>query len=501
MLYKSTRDKNIKVTSARAIVTGLSNDGGLFVPEYFDTISSEDIILMQDKTYQERSIFILSKFLTDFSSQEISDCVNSAYTTEKFSTNNIIETVKLGDTTHLLELWHGPTCAFKDMALQLLPFLMKTSSKIIGDDTEIVILVATSGDTGKAALEGFKDIDGIKVIVFYPEDGVSQIQKLQMTTQEGDNVFVAAIKGNFDDAQTAVKQVFKDVSLKEKLKITNQVFSSANSMNWGRLVPQIVYYISCYVDLVKNGEINIDELVNICVPTGNFGNILAAYYAKKMGLPVNRLICASNENDVLTDFIKTGLYDKNRIIKLTNSPSMDIIISSNLERLLFDLSNQNDEFICRIFENLEQRGYYEIPDSIKIKINEIFTGYSCNDNDTEKTIKDTFYEYGYLIDTHTAVALNAYNKYKYDTKDETKTIVVSTANPYKFPSSVMLALVGEDKEIGEYDKLKIINDLTGLKIPKQIFSLQEKEILFKLSINKEDIIKKVEDIIDKNYFK
>ncbi|MEG0571431.1 MAG: threonine synthase, partial [Oscillospiraceae bacterium] len=327
MLYNSTRNKNIKVNSAKAISSGLSCEGGLFVPETLPSISTKDIETLVDKTYNQRAVTILKDFLTDFSLEQLENCVNKAYTSQKFESDFISPISLLLDGTYILELWHGPTCAFKDMALQLLPHLLMTSAQIEKIDKEIVILVATSGDTGKAALEGFKNAPNTQIIVFYPQDGVSTMQKRQMTTQEGDNVYVCAINGNFDDAQTGVKKIFTDEQVINKLENAGKMFSSANSINWGRLVPQIVYYISSYCELVKDKEIELGEKVNVVVPTGNFGNILAAYYAKKMGVPFDKLICASNENNVLTDFINTGVYDKNRDFKPTISPSMDILIS------------------------------------------------------------------------------------------------------------------------------------------------------------------------------
>ena len=334
MNYRSTRNSAEVVSSAQAIAMGISKDGGLFVPETIPQMPLEEIGSLIEENYVQRAEYILAKFLTDFSMDELGYCVRSAYTAEKFGSDKIAELARLGEGTYMLELWHGPTCAFKDMALQLLPYLLTISVQKTIANKEVVILVATSGDTGKAALEGFKDVEGTRILVFYPEDGVSPMQKLQMTTQEGENVGVCAVKGNFDDAQTAVKAMFTDNALKGELDAKGMMFSSANSINWGRLVPQIVYYISAYCDLLANGDIELGEKVNIVVPTGNFGNLLAAYYAKHMGLPVNRLICASNKNNILTDFIKTGVYDRNRDFYTTSSPSMDILISSNLERLL-----------------------------------------------------------------------------------------------------------------------------------------------------------------------
>ena len=392
MYYTSTRS-DMRLKSADVITNGISKEGGLYVPESFPKLSAADLASLAGKSYVERAKFVLSGFLTDFTESELDYCVENAYNTTKFSSDNIAEISHLYDGTYMLELWHGPTCAFKDMALQLLPYLLTTSAKKVASDKEIVILVATSGDTGKAALEGFKDVDKTKIIVFYPEDGVSKVQKRQMTTQEGKNVCVAAIKGNFDDAQTGVKQIFGNPEIAQALANHNMMFSSANSINWGRLVPQIVYYISTYCELVKNEEINNGDVVNVVVPTGNFGNILAAYYAKKMGLPLGKLICASNANNVLTDFIKTGVYDKNRDFKTTISPSMDILISSNLERLLYDMVEGDTETIQGWFSQLAKDRKYEVNDAMKAKLSEEFFGGYCDDEQTKATIKKVFDKY------------------------------------------------------------------------------------------------------------
>ena len=345
MQYQSTRNKAIAVSAAEAIKQGLSVDGGLFVPENIPSVTIDEIGELAKCSYRERAYCVLKKFLTDFTDEELNYCINNAYTKEKFETDNIAPVYKLNDKTYFLELWHGPTCAFKDMALQILPYLLTTSMKKTNESDEVVILVATSGDTGKAALEGFKDVDGTRIVVFYPNNGVSEIQKLQMITQEGDNVGVAAVNGNFDDAQSGVKKIFTDEEYKAVLSNNKFKLSSANSINWGRLVPQIVYYFSAYADMLDGGEIKLGEKINIVVPTGNFGNILAAYYAYKMGLPVNKFICASNINNVLTEFLTDGVYDKNRKFHTTISPSMDILISSNLERFLYDLSGRDDKLI------------------------------------------------------------------------------------------------------------------------------------------------------------
>ena len=481
MYYTSTRS-DMRLKSADVITNGISKEGGLYVPESFPKLSAADLELLAGKSYVERAKFVLSGFLTDFTESELNHCVENAYNTTKFSSDNIAEISHLYDGTYMLELWHGPTCAFKDMALQLLPYLLTTSAKKVASDKEIVILVATSGDTGKAALEGFKDVDKTKIIVFYPEDGVSKVQKRQMTTQEGKNVCVAAIKGNFDDAQTGVKQIFGNPEIAHALANHNMMFSSANSINWGRLVPQIVYYISTYCELVKNEEINNGDIVNVVVPTGNFGNILAAYYAKKMGLPVGKLICASNANNVLTDFIKTGVYDKNRDFKTTISPSMDILISSNLERLLYDMVDGDTETIQSWFAQLARDGKYEVNDAVKAKLNEEFFGGYCDEEQTKATIKKIFDKYSYLCDSHTAVAVKVYEDYKAQTGDQTKTIIASTASPFKFAGSVLEAVTGEKSNEDEFKQIQTLGEISGMEVPKQLAELESKEIRFTASI-------------------
>ena len=385
----------------------------------------------------------------------------------------------------MLELWHGPTCAFKDMALQILPYFLTTSIKKINLNKKIVILVATSGDTGKAALEGFKNVEGTQIMVFYPEHGVSPMQKRQMKTQEGENVGVCALKGNFDDCQNGVKAIFTDADIKSQLSDNGMMFSSANSINWGRLVPQIVYYISSYAELVKDGEINLGDKVNIVVPTGNFGNILAAYYAKHMGIPVNKLICASNINNVLTDFINTGVYDKNRSFYATCSPSMDILISSNLERLLYIMTGKNDKVINEWFGKLAAEGKYEVSDDIKAKLAEEFYGGFCDDDQTKATISKIYQKYSYTCDTHTAVAVKVYEDYKNETGDTTKTIIASTASPYKFSASVLEALESNNTITDEYEMVDRLAELSKLTVPSALADLKNKPERFNDSIEKE----------------
>ena len=406
MLYQSTRGDEKRISGAEAIVFGLSSDGGLFVPEAFPAISLETINELAALQYDKRAAYIMSLFLTDFTPDELIKYSGIAYNSRKtqgFYDSKIAPLYKISDNTFFLELWHGPTCAFKDMALQIMPFLLTASLKKTNEEREICILVATSGDTGKAALEGFRDVPGTKIMVFYPNDGVSDVQKLQMISQSGENVNVVAVDGNFDDAQTAVKSIFSDEAFRTELDDMNCFLSSANSINWGRLVPQVAYYFSSYCDLIQSGEVKAGEKVNFCVPTGNFGNILAAYYAEKIGLPVNKLICASNRNDVLTQFINTGVYDKNRPFYTTVSPSMDILVSSNLERLLFELSGRDGNAVASYMSALSDTGCYEVPGPIRVELGRVFASGFCSEEDTLKTIRDTFDKSGYLIDTHTAV--------------------------------------------------------------------------------------------------
>lgn len=496
MNYRSTRDNKISVTSAKAIAQGLSSEGGLFVPENLPKLSKEDILALCKKSYPERAAEIFKLFLTDFTDEEIDYCVNGAYK-KNFDTENVSEISHLLTGTYILELWHGPTCAFKDMALQILPYLLTTSAKKVIDGKEIAILVATSGDTGKAALEGFKDVPGTSITVFYPEDGVSDMQKRQMTTQEGSNVHVCAVKGNFDDCQNGVKAIFTDAALKEELEKLNITFSSANSINWGRLSPQIVYYISAYASLIESGEIEYGEKINVVVPTGNFGNILAAYYAKLMGLPINKLVCASNSNNVLTDFINTGVYDRNRKFYTTVSPSMDILISSNLERLLYHLTDGNDKQIAEWFGKLSKEGRYEVTPEVLAKIKDSFYAGCCSDDETKAAIRQAFDDYSYLMDTHTAVAYKVYNDYKSATGDETKTIVASTANPYKFGKAVYDAVGGETEGLDEFTIIEKLEKHTGTTMPAPLAATKTKKVRFTGSVEKQEMPKVVLDFLKK----
>lgn len=485
MYYKSTRNSGVKITSAEAIVQGISEDGGLFVPSEIPSITMDEIVKLGDMSYAERAAYVFAKYLTDFTDAEIRYCTENAYNDKKFATDNIAEMSHLFDGTYILELWHGPTCAFKDMALQILPYLLTTSAKKINIDKKIVILVATSGDTGKAALEGFADVPGTQIMVFYPEDGVSPMQKRQMTTQSGANVGVCAVEGNFDDCQNGVKAIFTNEEIKSELDKNKMMFSSANSINWGRLAPQIIYYISAYATLVKDEEIKAGDKINIVVPTGNFGNILAAYYAKHMGVPVNKLICASNTNKVLTDFITTGVYDRNRQFFTTISPSMDILISSNLERLLYIMCGENDAQIREWFGSLAKEGKYEVTPEIKAKLAEEFAAGYCGDNETKATIKKIFDKYSYTLDTHSAVAVKVYEDYRQSTGDTTKTVIASTASPYKFSASVLEAVEGKPSSLDEFDMVDRLKELSGYEIPASLAELKTKERRFKDVITKE----------------
>lgn len=498
MNYHSTRDKSAAVSAAQAIVKGLSPDGGLFVPQSVPRLSRFEIEALVKMNYNERAVDILKRFLTDFEREEIKACVDRAYNKEKFETDSVAPLYKLSGGTYILELWHGPTFAFKDMALQILPHLLTMSAKKAGIMDEITILVATSGDTGKAALEGFCDVENTRIIVFYPKDGVSNIQKLQMVTQDGKNVGVCSVLGNFDDAQNGVKEIFRDKGFAKELKEKNIILSSANSINWGRLVPQIVYYFSAYADLLKNEEISMGAEINIVVPTGNFGNILAAYYARRMGLPVKKLICASNANNVLTDFIATGIYDRNRSFKTTVSPSMDILISSNLERFLYDVTGCDTEKVIGWMNELQQNGRYEVDGETKELMSEILWAGYCDDESTLKTIKQTEEEYSYVVDTHTAVAVNVYGQYVKSTGDGTKTVIASTASPFKFSESVAYAVFGRDEVDGreEFEIIEMLSRRLGMRIPKKLSELKEKPVRFTQACEPADMKDMVKKLLE-----
>ena len=488
VFYKSTRDSSIRVESAAAIAKGISEEGGLFVPESIPSISMDELKSLAGMNYAQRAAFVFSKYLTDYTDAELRYCTESAYTTKAFDTENIAEIAHLFEGTYMLELWHGPTCAFKDMALQILPYFLTTAVKKLNMDKKVVILVATSGDTGKAALEGFKDVPGTEIMVFYPVEGVSDMQKRQMVTQEGENVTVCAVKGNFDDCQSGVKKIFTDHTVLDALEKGGMTFSSANSINWGRLVPQIVYYVSSYVSLAESGEIAYGDLLNVVVPTGNFGNILAAYYAKMMGVPLGKLICASNINKVLTDFIRTGVYNRNRQFYPTTSPSMDILISSNLERLLYLLTGEDDAQIREWFTALAEKGTYEVTDAVKAKLTERFYGGFCDDAETKATIAELYQKYGYTCDTHTAVAVKVYEDYRKETGDTTKTLIASTASPFKFSASVLDAL-GKKPADGtdEYDMVELLHEVSSMEIPQSLAALKTKPRRFDGSIDKSEM--------------
>ena len=475
--YVGTRNKSITATASEAILKGICDDGGLFIPEEFPVLD-KSLEELSTLSYQDLAYEVLKLFLTDFTEEELRYCINSAYDS-KFDTPEIAPLVKKADVG-ILELFHGRTIAFKDMALSILPYLMKTAAKKNGMDKEIVILTATSGDTGKAALEGFANVDGIRIMVFFPEDGVSPVQKLQMTTQEGANTAVIGIKGNFDDAQTAVKTIFTDKELAKELEEKGFVFSSANSINIGRLVPQVVYYFKAYIEMVKLGEVKMGEEKNVTVPTGNFGNILAGYFAKKMGLPVKTFICASNENKVLYDFFNTGVYDKNRSFAVTTSPSMDILISSNLERLLCMKSDQNTT--KTLMESLNKEGKYTL-DLTKGDIK----GEYATEAETAAAIKEMYEKAGYVLDTHTAVAYASYEKYKAQTGDNTPAVIVSTASPYKFTKDVLVSI---DKKYEDKDFFSLMGELekiSGVEIPAPIKGIENRPILHNTVIEKDSI--------------
>ena len=495
MEYQSTRNKSVRASAAEAIARGISAEGGLFVPSELPRLTSERLQALSKMKYADRAADILAEFLTDFTAEEIRECVTAAYG-KNFAHEKIAPVVKLGDSARMLELWHGPTCAFKDMALQLLPHLLTRSMAKTAGGKEVAILVATSGDTGKAALDGFADVPGTRILVFYPHGGVSEVQYLQMATQKGSNVGVCAVKGNFDDTQTAVKKIFTDSEMAERLAAKNLVFSSANSINWGRLVPQIVYYISAYCDMLETGDIKLGEKVNVCVPTGNFGNILAAYYAKGMGLPIEKLICASNVNNVLTDFINTGVYDRRRDFVLTSSPSMDILISSNLERLLFALAGEDDKIVSGLMTALTNDGVYTIPAPMLEKLQAEFVGGFCDEENTGKTIREVLDEHGYLCDTHTAVAVNVYKRYAERTGDSTKTIITSTANPYKFSNSILPALKEVPAGTSEFEQLRELNKLTGMAIPPQLLELEGAAVRFEAVCPREEMAAFVQKSLD-----
>jgi len=497
-MYVSTRGNYEKVKASEAIKLGMVPRGGLFVPESIPTISMEELYKIDGDLYQELAERILKLYLDDYSAEEVKDCVINAYNTANFECESMAPLVKLKDKTYILELWHGPTAAFKDMALQIMPYFLSKAIKKVGSEKEVVILVATSGDTGKAALEGFKNVPGIKIIVFFPYDGVSKVQELQMTTTDGNNTYVVAVKGNFDDCQSAVKDIFADTGFKGSLDSQGYELSSANSINWGRLLPQIVYYFSAYLELVKKQEIEPDEKINFVVPTGNFGNILAGWYAYKMGLPINKLICASNENKVLTDFFSTGVYDRNREFKQTNSPSMDILISSNLERFLFEVTNHDAEKISQRMKDLNTAGKFTVGEQTKKDIDKILAAGFASEKETLAVINEVFSNEGYTLDTHTAVAVKVYNEYVQKTGDRSKTVIAATASPFKFNSSVLEAIKGKEAIRGkdEIDIVKELSEVSGLPVHPGLKDLDQKPVLHKTVCEKDEIKQAVADILE-----
>ncbi len=485
MKYLSTRDASLRMSAAEAIVMGLARDGGLYTPELFPALPEGALDELRKMTYPQRAAYVMKLYLDEFTTEELKRFTEAGYACpDKFDTEAVAPVTTLNENTSVLELWHGPTCAFKDMALQMLPHLLSASLKKTGEDKTVCILVATSGDTGKAALEGFKDVEQTKILVFYPKDGVSEIQELQMVTQEGENVGVCSVIGNFDDAQTGVKKIFSDEAIREELAQRGYFLSSANSINWGRILPQVVYYISAYCDLLNEGKIEPGQKINFCVPTGNFGNILAGYFAKLMGLPIAKLICASNANNVLTDFIATGKYDRNRPFYNTTSPSMDILISSNLERLLYLLSG-SDEEVRGYMQSLNDTGCYTVSDPLLRKLHETFECGCCGDEQVAAVIAKHFGA-GYLMDTHTAVAEGVLENYREKTGDETITVVVSTASPFKFCTSVLDAIGVHDHEPG----VAILDQMaaaTNLPAPRPLATLKGKEVLFTGVTEKQDM--------------
>ena len=492
LLYSSTRNGEVKLTASQAILKGLADDGGLFVP---DSIPSLDVTIEEvaNMTYQETAYVVMKQFLTDFTEEELKNCINKAYDS-KFDTKEIAPLVD-ANGAYYLELFHGSTIAFKDMALSILPHLLITSARKNNVKNDIVILTATSGDTGKAALAGFADVEGTKIVVFYPKNGVSPIQEKQMVTQKGANTHVVGIHGNFDQAQTGVKMMFNDKELAKEMDAAGYQFSSANSINIGRLVPQIVYYVYAYAKLFANGVIAKDELVNVVVPTGNFGNILAAFYAKNMGLPIGKLICASNENKVLFDFFKTGTYDRNREFILTNSPSMDILISSNLERLIYRIAGNDAKANADFMKNLSATGKYDITDEMKEKLADFYGNYT-SEEETAEVIKNIYDNTGYVIDTHTAVAAGVFEKYKKETGDtNTKTIIASTASPFKFTRSVMNAIDSKYDSMGDFELVDELSKIGNVKVPQAIEEIRNANVLHNTVCEVEEMPNVVKDFL------
>ena len=495
MKYVSTRNKSVSLTASEAIAQGLARDGGLLTPEILPAITPAMLESWKDKSYGQRAVAVMKLFLEDFTEEELTAFTQAGYYGEgKFDDQRIAPLCSLDETTHCLELWHGPTSAFKDMALQLLPHLLSASLVKNREEKTVCILVATSGDTGKAALEGFRDVDRTRILVFYPKDGVSEVQALQMKTQKGNNVGVCAVYGNFDDAQTGVKILFSDEKLRVDLAERGYFLSSANSINWGRILPQIVYYISAYCDLLAQGRITMGDPVNYCVPTGNFGNILACWFARQMGLPVGRLICASNSNNVLTEFIRTGVYDKNRTFYTTMSPSMDILVSSNLERLLFFLSGQDDRAVAEYMARLNAGGAYTVSDDLKARLAGEFYGGFCDEARTAEIIRRVWQDHHYLIDPHTAVAYGVMEEYRQISGDQTQTVFVSTASPFKFCDNVLRSL-GVEQIAPGLDALDQLSEVSGRPAPAPLASLRNQAVRFQDSVDKEKMIDVVLDML------
>ncbi len=494
MRYLSTRDNTLRYTAAEAIKQGLSREGGLFLPEQLPRLTAEQLTALQQMSYQDRAVEIMSLFLEDYSREELKSFADAAYGPERFDDPAVAPVRTLDGTTHCLELWHGPTSAFKDMALQMLPHLLYASLGKTGEEKTVCILVATSGDTGKAALEGFRDVDHTRIMVFYPKDGVSAIQKLQMVTQEGGNVGVCAVAGNFDDAQTGVKRIFSDEAMRSALLERGYFLSSANSINWGRVLPQIVYYVSLWCDLTRDGKLGPGEKLNICVPTGNFGNILSAYYAKCMGVPIGKLICASNKNDVLTEFLRTGVYDRNRTFYTTMSPSMDILISSNLERLLYTLSGGNDGEVRGYMEQLNSTGRYQVREEIMEQLRALFWAGSTGEEETQETIRRYYRDRHYLMDTHTAVAAHVLEQYRAQTGDSGPAAVASTASPYKFCNHVLRA-IGETPEGDGVELIGQLQKASGMPVPWRLAALGSKEVRFTQTVEKQEMEQAVRDFL------
>ena len=493
LLYGSTRGGETGVTASQAVLKGLANDGGLYVPECIPTL---DVTMdeLAGMTYQETAYAVMKQFLTDYTEEELKYCISRAYD-EKFDTEEIAPLAK-ADGMYFLELFHGKTIAFKDMALSTLPYLMTTAAKKNHAKNEIVILTATSGDTGKAAMAGFADVPGTRIIVFYPKNGVSRVQELQMLTQKGANTSVVGIEGNFDDAQTGVKKIFGDKEFAKELDAMGFQLSSANSINIGRLVPQVVYYVYAYAKMYANGEVAKGEKINVVVPTGNFGNILAAYYAKNMGVPIDKLICASNDNKVLYDFFRTGTYDRNREFILTTSPSMDILISSNLERLIYKIAGADAAKDVTLMQNLAAEGKYEITDEMKAQLKDFYGNYA-SEKETAEEIAEVYKKTGYIMDTHTAVASRVYRKYVAETGDQTKTVIASTASPYKFTRSVMDAIDAEKyKGMGDFELVDALSELSGVKVPQAIEEIRTAPVLHKNVVETEDMPKIVKQFLN-----